>query len=135
MTDGSGMGAHTYHWDAENRLISTDSGSTAIYTFKALGERVEKDVGGTYTEYAWQASGEELSEHNRTNWTLRVVSFARRHLVHYQGSPDAAYFMHDTKLRQRETEPRHASATDVAKNVAHRQPRWNCIFQCPRELQ
>jgi RHS repeat-associated protein len=57
-------------------------------------------VSGTYTEYAWQASGEELGEHNRTNWTVQVIPFLGRHLAHYSdpSGTDAAYFMHDTKL-------------------------------------
>ncbi len=98
--DGTGTGSHTYQWDAENRMKSIDSGSTATYTYNALGQRVEKLVGSTYTEYAYQASGEELGENNRTSWTVRVVPFAGRHLAHYNdpSGTDTTYFMHPTKL-------------------------------------
>src|SRR2546429_1194393 len=96
--DGTGTGSHTYQWDAENRLKSIDNGPTATYTYNALGQRVEKIVGSTYTEYAYQAWGEELGENNRTNWTVRVIPFGGQHLAHYQGTPEATYFMHSTKL-------------------------------------
>jgi len=95
--DGTGTGSHTYQWDAENRLKSIDNGSTSTYTYNALGQRVEKLVASAYTEYAYHASGAELGENNRTNWTLRVVPFGR-HLAHYQGSPEGTYFPHVAKL-------------------------------------
>lgn len=98
--DGTGTGSHTYQWDAENRLKSIDSGSTATYTYNAIGRRVEKLVGSTYTEYAYQAFGEDLGENNRTRWTARVIPFAGRHLAHYNdpSGTDAAYFMHSTRI-------------------------------------
>src|SRR5487761_175013 len=107
-----GTGQHTYQWDAENRLKSIDSGSTATYTYNALGQRVEKLVGSTYTEYAYNASGEEVGENNRSIWTVRVISFGGRHLVHYQGSPNAAYFLHVSKLGST------SQATDYSGAVA-----------------
>jgi len=48
--DGTGNGTHTYQWDAENRMTSIDGGATTSYTYNALGQRVEKKVGSTYTE-------------------------------------------------------------------------------------
>lgn len=45
--------AHTYQYDAEHRLIAVDNGSTAAYVYNALGERVEKNAGGAYTEYVF----------------------------------------------------------------------------------
>jgi RHS repeat-associated protein len=98
--DGTGTGSHTYQWDAENRLKSIDSGSTATYTYNALGQRAEKLVGTTYTDYAYQASGEDLGENNRTAWTVRVIPFAGRHLAHYNdpSGTEATYFLHLTKL-------------------------------------
>src|SRR5438270_13986427 len=72
----------------------------ARYTYNALGQRVDKLVGSTYTEYAYQPWGAELGENNRTNWTVRVIPFAGRHLAHYNdpSGADATYFMHPTKL-------------------------------------
>lgn len=96
--DGTGTLAHTYQWDAENRLKSIDNGSTASYTYNALGQRVEKLVGTTYTEYAYHSFGEDLGEHNRSIWSVRVIPFGGRHLAHYQGAANATYFMHDNRV-------------------------------------
>src|SRR3989442_12112717 len=40
-SDGTGVGSHTAQWDAENRMASVDSGSTATHTYKPLGHGVE----------------------------------------------------------------------------------------------
>ena len=40
LQDGTGVGTHTYQWDAENRLKSVDVGATASYAYNALGLRV-----------------------------------------------------------------------------------------------
>src|SRR5271157_2730664 len=39
-------GVHSYAWDAEGRMATVDTGSTATYTYDALGRRVEGDVDG-----------------------------------------------------------------------------------------
>ena len=98
--DGTGTGSHSYQWDGESRLKSIDNGSTATYAYNALGQRVEKLVGSTYTEYAYHAGGEDLGENNRTAWTVRVVPFADRHLAHYNdpSGSEATYFMHSTRI-------------------------------------
>jgi RHS repeat-associated protein len=65
------VGTHTYQYDAEGRLVSVDgvvgqachSTWTACYTYNALGQRVEKTVGGVYTGLAYDAAG-RLMEYN-----------------------------------------------------------------------
>ncbi len=57
-----------------------------------FGQRVEKNLGGTYTEYAFETSGEPIGENNRTSWTAEFFDFQGRHLVHYQSN--ATYFVH-----------------------------------------
>jgi uncharacterized protein RhaS with RHS repeats len=59
-SDGTGVGAHTYRWDAEGRLTSVGGTgcSAASYTYNALGQRVEKLVGSTYTEIVYGAFGQ-----------------------------------------------------------------------------
>jgi RHS repeat-associated protein len=89
-------GVHTYQYDAEGRLISVDSGTTASYVYNALGERVEKDAGGTYTEYVFDKDGNPQGENNRTSWTDTWVDFQGKHVVHYQNGE--AYFMHDNRI-------------------------------------
>ncbi len=90
--DGTGVGTHTYQWDAHNRLKSVDNGTTATYTYNALGMRVEKVVGTVYTETIYDSSGEPVGNNNRSAWTLSVVPFQRRHLVHYANN--STYFTH-----------------------------------------
>jgi RHS repeat-associated protein len=103
-------GSHTYQWDAEGRLRSVDSGSTATYTYNALGQRVEKKVGSTYTELAYDASGEPVGENNRSVWPATYISFNGRHLANYQNS--ATYFSHGGSLGTT------GMVTDYAGNVA-----------------
>ncbi|MGH9829515.1 MAG: hypothetical protein ACREDR_40375, partial [Blastocatellia bacterium] len=54
-------GVHTYAYDAENRLVSVDGGSTASYVYDAEGRRVHESVGGVVKEYVYGQSGQELS--------------------------------------------------------------------------
>jgi RHS repeat-associated protein len=109
--DGTGTGTHTYHWDAENRLTSIDNGSTATYTYNALGERVEKNVAGAYTEYVYHPSGEEVGENNRSSW-MQIIPLNGRHLAHYQ---NGAYFMHTNSLGST------SQVTDYTGNMAQDQ--------------
>ncbi len=92
----TGDGTHTYQWDAEARLQSVDNGSTASYTYNALGQRVEKKVGAAYTEVLYDASGESLGENNRTTWTQSYVNFMGRHVVIYANNK--TYFTHVNTL-------------------------------------
>jgi RHS repeat-associated protein len=69
-----------------------DNGSTASYVYNALGERVEKVVGGTYTEYVFDKDGNPVGENNRTTWTDTWVIFNGQHVAHYENGE--TYFMH-----------------------------------------
>jgi RHS repeat-associated protein len=40
-TDSSNLSAHTYQWDAEERVSSVDNGATWTFTYNALGHRVQ----------------------------------------------------------------------------------------------
>jgi RHS repeat-associated protein len=48
---------HSYTYDAENRLTKVDGGSTATYTYDAIGHRVEKTVPGEYFDYLYDLAG------------------------------------------------------------------------------
>ncbi|TAN22152.1 MAG: RHS repeat-associated core domain-containing protein [Acidobacteria bacterium] len=56
-----GDGVHSYQYDAENRLISVDNGSTASYVYGPEGRRVHEDVGGVVKEFVYGAGGQELT--------------------------------------------------------------------------
>jgi RHS repeat-associated protein len=48
-------GTTTYTYDIQNRLVAINlpGGSTATYKYDALGRRIEKNVGGTVTQYVY----------------------------------------------------------------------------------
>ncbi len=95
--DGTGLSTHTYQWDAEGRLKSVDNGTAATYVYNALGLRVEKQVGATYTEVIYNTASEPVGENNRTSWTQSLVPFNGRHVAHYQSG--VTYFPHANTLK------------------------------------
>jgi len=58
-------GAHSYAYDAANRLVSVDSGSTAQYKYDPQNQRVSKIVGSAWTHYIWEG-GRVIGEHDAT---------------------------------------------------------------------
>ena len=60
-------GAHSYAYDAESRVKTIDGGG-ATYTYGPDGERVRKDVGGSFTEYLY-LNGQVIAEKNAVGWT------------------------------------------------------------------
>jgi RHS repeat-associated protein len=51
----SSDGTHSYTWDARNRLIQIDSGSTASFIYDAFGRRTSKTVLTTQTGFLYDA--------------------------------------------------------------------------------
>jgi hypothetical protein len=96
------MGTHTYQWDAEGRLASVDSGSTATYTYNALGQRVEKKVGSAYTEILYDGYGYVTAFHDRTFWSqVFIPSVGGRQIMKYQTS--LTLFLHGNTLGSTQT--------------------------------
>jgi RHS repeat-associated protein len=58
-------GAHTYTYDAENRLVSVDGGATAQYKYDHQNRRVCKIVGSSWTHYVWEGNL-VIAEHDAT---------------------------------------------------------------------
>ncbi len=73
-------GTHTYQYDAENRLIKIDGGSTAQYAYGPQGERVSKIAAGVTTYFYW-GIGEKISG----QWTKLYVQGLGGKLVEYSG--------------------------------------------------
>ena len=46
-------GFHTYSWDARNHLVAVDSGTTAAFSYDALGRRAAKAVNGVTTNVVY----------------------------------------------------------------------------------
>ncbi|HEY2934704.1 MAG TPA: RHS repeat-associated core domain-containing protein [Acidobacteriota bacterium] len=63
-------GRHTYAYDAENRIISIDSGATT-YSYDGPGGRVQKTTGATVTRYFFG-----LAENVNGSWTKVFVATA-----------------------------------------------------------
>jgi len=67
MADGTGLGTHSFQWDAEGRMVSVDgvagqscqSSWTDCFTYNALGQRVQKHIGSpaSDTYYYYDAFG------------------------------------------------------------------------------
>lgn len=81
-------GNHQYAYDAEGRVITVDAGATASYTYDALGQRVQKTVGGSDSEYVYDQSGQLNTVFG--NGTMQ------RMYVNLDGLPLAEYFDNTT---------------------------------------
>lgn len=62
-------GVHTYQYDAENRIVSVDGGSTAQYSYDQNNRRIKKAVGSATTHYVWEGS-QVVAEHDGTTGTV-----------------------------------------------------------------
>jgi len=104
-----------FTYDAEGRLKSVHDGTTASYIYNALGQRVEKLVGSTYTEIVYGAFGQTLAFNNRSAWTdqffyLGAVPFAK-----YQGN--VTYFIHGNHLGSTTMVYNHTGGTVVQDEI------------------
>jgi RHS repeat-associated protein len=63
-------GAHSYQYDAENRMVSVDNGATARYYYDFRNRRVQKVTAGT-VRYVWEG-GKVLAEHDGTTGSVLV---------------------------------------------------------------
>jgi RHS repeat-associated protein len=80
--DSSTMPAHTYQWDAEERVKSVDSGSTWSFTYNAVGDRVQWARPGGTDQHIFDAAGTSLGVYG--GWD--VVWMGGRVLTVYEGS-------------------------------------------------
>jgi len=74
-------GNHSYTYDGFGMMTTVDvgaGGATARYTYGAQGERVRKDVGSAWTEYA-QFGGQVIAEKDQTGaWTDYIFADGQR---------------------------------------------------------
>jgi RHS repeat-associated protein len=90
-------GIHTYTYDAENLLISVDSGATATYLYDATGRRVQKAVASGQTQYIYDLSGNVASELDQNlNWKNAYVRMNGALFAQYTvGSPRTTFILAD----------------------------------------
>jgi len=79
-------GLHSYTYDAENRIIKVDTGSTAIYVYDAFGQRIQKTSSVGTASYLYDFAGKEVTEINSSaTWTRTEVYAGGKHLATYSG--------------------------------------------------
>ena len=64
-------GAHSYTYDAENRLVSVDAGATATYNYDHQNQRVKKAISGATVHYVLEG-GQVIAEHNASTGAVLV---------------------------------------------------------------
>ena len=91
-------GVHSYTYDAENRLLSVDSGNTATYAYDPDGNRVEKisktggqngDPTGTW-QFLYDQSGRMLMRFDGALWQGNIYAGSR----HVATDGGGTYFEH-----------------------------------------
>jgi RHS repeat-associated protein len=103
--DGTGVGTHTYQWDAEGRLVSVDGVAgqacqtswTACYTYNGVGQRVEEKRGTTFREIIYGVYGETLAWRDATNFKAHFIYLGERLLASYQPG-GTTLFVHPNHL-------------------------------------
>ena len=99
---------HHYAYDAENRLISVDSGATATYIYDAEGKRVQKTTGSGSIGYVSDiVTGNAIEETNGSD-TLQAgyIYLSGQLLAEYKNG--TTYFVHSD----------HLGSTRVMTNVS-----------------
>jgi RHS repeat-associated protein len=72
-------GGHHYTFDSLNQLTQLDSGSTAVYTYDAEGNRVRKDTSNGWTEYV-NFGGQMVAERHSTGTSSDYI-FANSEMI------------------------------------------------------
>jgi RHS repeat-associated protein len=98
-----GDGIHSYQYDAEGRLASVDSGSTATYVYDAGGTRVRRITGGLTYDDVHDLGGRVISDFIVTGstgtWNRGEVYAGGMHLATYTtGATGNTYFVHSDWL-------------------------------------
>ncbi len=88
-------GVYAYQYDAENRVVSVNSGATATYAYNQNNQRVKKVIGATTTHYVWEGSN-VLAEHNGSTGALMTnYTYAGSRMINKTTSGTTSYFLND----------------------------------------
>jgi len=91
-------GFHTFTYDAENRIIAIDGGSTATYTYDVDGRRVHKILSGGVSEFVYDLANNVVATVGPSGtWTQAENYFDGSHIGSYNNAPgnSAAYFSYN----------------------------------------
>ena len=89
-------GTYTYQYDAENRLVSVDSGTTATYAYDAQGRRISRYDGVNTTEYVYDGD-QVIAEYDGTTLLRKFIygpGIDEPICMIVKGTPDQWYFYH-----------------------------------------
>jgi len=89
-------GAHTYTYDAENRLTQVDGGSTASYLYDAEGHRVTKTTSAGWLNYLNDISGKVVAETVAGGWSVGYAYLGGQQVAQYWNR--TTYFVHHDHL-------------------------------------
>ena len=88
-------GTHSYAYDAESRIISVDSGSTATYVYDVEGRRVQKTSAAGAVSYVYDLAGRQMGELNSSGaWNRAEVYVGGHHLATYSYVGGTTLFDH-----------------------------------------
>lgn len=87
---------HNYTYDAENRLIRVDGGTTATYIYDAEGRRVRSTRNGTTVDYMYGLGGEVAEMNSGGSLNRAEIYFAGAHLATFTNP--MMYFNHSDWL-------------------------------------
>jgi RHS repeat-associated protein len=89
-------GTHHYTYDAENRIVQVDSGSTASYVYNESGKRARKNIGTPFTEFYYGPNGSVQSEYNGSSFPVQYVYAGSQLIAEYTTS--TTEFVHGDHL-------------------------------------
>jgi RHS repeat-associated protein len=90
--------SHSYTYDAENRLISVNGGSTASYVYDAEGRRVQKTAGGAQTNYIYDLAGQVITEVSPSTWLNVYLRLNGSLFAQYTVGAPRTQFIHTDHL-------------------------------------
>jgi RHS repeat-associated protein len=106
-------GAHSFTYDAENRLVSVDGGATAVYGYDHSNRRIKKTVGGVTTHCVWEGA-KVIAENAASSGALNVeYVYSGGRMIASIASGVTRYYLAD-RLSARVT-------LDTAGNIVGRQ--------------
>jgi RHS repeat-associated protein len=89
-------GTHHYTYDAENRVIQVDGGTTASYAYDPSGRRVSKTTGGQTTNYGYDLAGNAVFETQGSTLETAYIYFGGVLQAKHKNS--TTYFVHQDHL-------------------------------------
>jgi RHS repeat-associated protein len=105
-------GTHHYTYDAENRVIQVDGGTTATYFYDPSGRRVSKTTGGQTTNYGYDLAGNVVFETQGSTLETAYLYFGGALRAQYKNGT-TSFIHHDHLGSTRLVTAVNQSPTDI----------------------